>query len=228
MHPKTNKGMEINKEKIEEIFNEWNKRAFNNELPTPTFEVMTTKSMLGQYSWKKRNNSVCHKIRISNYYDRTENGFTNTIVHEMLHYYIRFKNIKDTSSHGRIWKQMAKDLNKRFRTLQIQRCSELQGSVSENVLERKRTAKKRIVAIGMGNDGEYYGSIIPEKNFDYFKPIYKNWKFLTNLHFIEHYDDGTTMKLPIVRTRGRVKRITKDEFNDLLKTKESELLSCMR
>ena len=209
--------MQLTETKLKEIFNEWNEKAFEGKLPIPNFKLTTTKRMLGSYTLSNR------LISVSVFYDRTENEFVNTIVHEMLHYYIHYFNIKDTSAHGRVWKRMANDLNKRFPELSIARCGTHSHVVNKNLLELKGGAKKRIVFVGKGKNGNYYGSIIPEKNLNRFHRIYTNWSFLSNIHFIEHYDNEVIMALPTVRTRGAIKRISKDDFDDLMKTKEREI-----
>ena len=35
-------------------------------------------------------------------------------IHEMIHYYIHFNGIKDTSAHGKVFRQMMNDINQRF------------------------------------------------------------------------------------------------------------------
>lgn len=210
--------MQLTETKLKEIFNEWNEKAFEGKLPTPNFKLTTTKRILGSYTLSKR------LISISVFYDHTENEFVNTIVHEMLHYYIHYFRIKDTSVHGRVWKRMANDLNKRFPELSIARCGTCSHVVNKSLLEGKRSTKKRIVFIGKGKDGNYYASIIPKKNLNHFRKVYTNWSFLSNIHFIEHYDNEVMLTLPTVRTRGAIKRISKESFDDFLNTRESEFL----
>ena len=195
--------MEINRNKIEEIFNVWNKKAFNNELPTPYFEVMTTKSLLGQYTQKNIRGEKYHIIRVSNFYNRSEQEYTNTVVHEMLHFYIDFKGIKDTSSHGKIWKKMAQDLNKRFRTLQIERCGQLQGGINENVLEQKRIAKSQYVAIGKTISGKYVGGIIPKNKVNAIFDRWKKWNIIKEAHLVyAEKNDAFLETLPQGRKRA--------------------------
>ena len=211
------KNMELTERKLKDLFNEWNERAFEGKLPTPKLKITTTKSCFGMYTHSSRT------ISISVFYDRTEEEFINTIVHEMLHYYIHFFNIKDTSSHGKVWKKMANDLNKRFPVLSISRCGTCAHVVNKNLLELKGGAKKRILYLCVGSDGNHYSSIIPEKNLNRFKRIYSTWSFPKEGHFIEHFDNEVTLRLPTVRTSGRIRRITEQEYNSLLETKIREI-----
>ena len=90
---------------IERQFDKWNDTIFGGELPRPTFELIQTKRHLGQFHWRKiGTDKMGYSIRISVFYDRPLEAYVDTIVHEMLHFYIKYNGIKDTSSHGRIWK----------------------------------------------------------------------------------------------------------------------------
>ena len=39
----------------------------------------------------------------------------NVVVHEMIHYYIHYNNIQDTSAHGAVFRKMMNDINTRFK-----------------------------------------------------------------------------------------------------------------
>ena len=75
---------------IERQFDKWNDTIFGGELPRPTFELMQTKRTLGQFKWRKiGTDKMGYSIRISVFYDRPLESYVDTIVHEMLHFYIK-------------------------------------------------------------------------------------------------------------------------------------------
>lgn len=103
---------------IENAFEKYNKKYFNGTLVKPSFVIMHKKrvfgtfnrtlkydELFGEYRWK-------FTISISDYYERSEFEFNNTIIHEMIHQYIRQNNLKDTSTHGRIFKSECERINK--------------------------------------------------------------------------------------------------------------------
>lgn len=101
---------------IEEKFKQYNKEYFNNELPTPTFMLFHPKTTLGQFESTQRLDPLAnayHKyiIRMSTYYDRTEHDVDETLIHEMVHFFIDFKGIEDNGSHGKKWKALAEEIN---------------------------------------------------------------------------------------------------------------------
>jgi len=55
-----------------------------------------------------------YAIHISNYYEQTEQEVQNVLLHEMIHYYIAYKALKDTSPHGTLFKGMMNELNCKY------------------------------------------------------------------------------------------------------------------
>ncbi len=87
-------------------FAEYNDRLFAGALPMPKFTLTTAKRRAGftRYSVKKdsKGNKTYSNflIGISVLYDLSEEEFVDTLVHEMIHYYIAYHHIEDTSTHG--------------------------------------------------------------------------------------------------------------------------------
>ena len=172
--------MTITIKEIRDIFAEWNKKAFKGELPEPSFELMRTRSLLGQFCPRKIFGVETYKIRISVYYDRPYESYVDTIVHEMLHFYIRYKGIKDTSSHGREWKRMAKQLSNKF-GLTITRTNPAGGGVSEAVKQKKITSKTKheyVIVCKLNNSHKYGAAVIPVNKLDWYKKQFDNWKLV--------------------------------------------------
>lgn len=53
-------------------------------------------------------------IKVSKYYNREEKDLIDTLVHEMIHCYIAYNHIIDNGKHGREFKRMMEDINKRY------------------------------------------------------------------------------------------------------------------
>ena len=110
--------MQVTTEILKSWFNEFNRNYFGSALPEPAFAVGKARTQLGAmaYKWKSVmgfRKYYGYTIRISNYYDAGEEQFKNVLLHEMIHYYIVFKGIKDTSSHGVVFRRMMASLNAR-------------------------------------------------------------------------------------------------------------------
>ena len=204
---------------IEEQFNIWNKKVFNNELPVPHFELMQTRRLLGQFCQRKVMGEKTYKIRISVFYDRPFEAYIDTIVHEMLHYYICYMGIKDTSSHGREWKRLAKQISNKF-NLTITRTNEAGGGASEAVIEKKneKRIKHEYVFVCKMRDGHYGAAVAPPTKVYKLEPRFKTWRAVENYKIVKA-PWAETFYLRHLRTACGVGYITKDAYNDLLKHK---------
>ena len=105
---------------IKQKFNEFNRQMFGGKLPPIPIEMSDAKTFLGKCVFKQRRNSsgkleyYDFKLRINTRADLPEQEVEDTLIHEMIHYYIHFNGIKDTSTHGKVFRQMMNDINQRF------------------------------------------------------------------------------------------------------------------
>lgn len=207
---------------IKKEFEKWNGIIFNNELPIPSFELMQTKRTLGQFKWRKIGlDKVGYTIRISVFYDRPFEYYVDTIVHEMLHYYIKYKGIKDTSSHGREWKRMAAKIS-REHNLTITRTNPAGGCASDAVIEKhesKRVGKYEYVFVCKMRDGYHYGAgVVPSSKVHLFVPGFRNWRAVENFKVVKA-PWSETYHLRHLRSRVGVGYIPKADYETLLNNK---------
>lgn len=215
--------MTITLSEIATQFDKWNEKIFKGELPKPHFELMQTKRMLGQFMWRKIGyNTTAYTIRISTFYDRPMANYIDTIVHEMLHYYIKYKGIKDTSSHGRVWKDMAAKISKKY-NLTITRTNPAGGGISNAVFEKKaesKVAKFEYVFLCKlkGLSHKYGASVCPSKNINKFVPRFKGWAAIEDFKVVKA-PWNQTYALKHMRTATSVGFITKEAYDELSKNK---------
>ena len=205
---------------IKKEFKVWNKKAFKNELPEPSFELMNTKRLLGQFCPRMiGDNCYGYKIRISTFYDRPYNDFIDTLVHEMLHYYIRYKDINDTSSHGRVWKSMAADLNKKF-GLNIKRTGSC-GKISEDILEKKAKGKTKYeyAFICKLKDGRYGAAVLPVNKLTYYTNRLRQSKVIESMRIVSA-PWNETYPLKHLRSSATIKIISRDRYEELSQHKD--------
>ena len=58
--------------------------------------------------------NVDFQIRLSSEFDLTAEEWEDVIIHEMIHLYIASGNMKDSSSHGRIFRTMMNEINSKY------------------------------------------------------------------------------------------------------------------
>lgn len=100
-------------------FKQYNADYFADELPLPRFVLNKARTRLGSMGCKRVRRIFGwaysdFTISISTYYDCTEREYQTTLLHEMIHYYITYKRIPDTSSHGRVFREMMARLNNEY------------------------------------------------------------------------------------------------------------------
>lgn len=101
-------------------FYDCNDKYFDGKLPTPKFGLIHKTSMLGWFGYRKNKKKNCSKepleykiIKMSDCYDFDEKDFIEIMVHEMIHYYIAWNQIKDTGDHGTMFMKMANELREK-------------------------------------------------------------------------------------------------------------------
>ena len=105
---------------IESRFDEFNGLIFGGKLPRVPVALSHAASYVGLCTFKTRRRpfrSPEHydfKLRISTRFDLPEAELEDTIIHEMIHYHIRLNGIRDTSAHGKVFRQMMDNINRRY------------------------------------------------------------------------------------------------------------------
>lgn len=179
----------LSKKKIEEAFNLYNQLYFNNSLKPIPFKVGRTTSERGCFCYHydlKNKQMIPLYIKISNKGFVSIKTFRNTMVHEMLHYYVhciighsdfqwnqaisylRYGQKKkalaalestDETCHNGKWYELAKEMNEKYPELTIKRWS-------------------------FGSNGIY-----ERDKESYFKKIRDKYNLLKNSHLISTLDE---------------------------------------
>lgn len=93
---------------VKRKFDEFNRLCFGGELPSLPMRLSNSRSAFGLFVHPRRYPASaprgvgeCH-MRISTRFDLPERDVEDTIIHEMIHYYIWYRRITDTSAHGKV------------------------------------------------------------------------------------------------------------------------------
>ena len=87
---------------IQHKFNEFNRLFFASQLPPLPIRLSSSKAFLGKLSFSKRTSLFRtqeyynFKIHINTRVDLPQEEIEDTLIHEMIHYYIHLNRIEDT------------------------------------------------------------------------------------------------------------------------------------
>ena len=108
-------------EYLEERFDTFNVMCFDGALPRIPIKLSRARGFVGRlqyrtvHDWRRR---IVGRdgfvIRISTRFDLPEAEIEDTLIHEMIHYWIAWKGIKDTSTHGRAFRAKMKEINELY------------------------------------------------------------------------------------------------------------------
>ena len=105
---------------IQHKFDEYNTLCFGGKLQPLPLRLSRARTYLGQVACKRRRTlrGTWHYydfvFRISTLIDLPEREVEDTILHEMIHYYILSNQLQDSSTHGRLFTSMMREINRRF------------------------------------------------------------------------------------------------------------------
>ena len=104
---------------LRQAFEHYNNLIFDGKLPVPKLKWSRAKTRLGQMACKRktswgRTKFYDFSISVSNYYKLTTEQIDDVLIHEMIHYSIAYTGLKDTSSHGIVFRGMMDKINRTF------------------------------------------------------------------------------------------------------------------
>lgn len=108
--------MEITISYIKHKFEEFNQQMFAGKLPMLPIKLSDAKTFLGVCTYKKRigKDGKVEKydfaLRVNTRIELSEDEIEDTIIHEMIHYYIGYNQLEDTSAHGAIFQQVMNEV----------------------------------------------------------------------------------------------------------------------
>lgn len=98
-------------EYIQAHFDAYNKQFFGGQLPTQPIKLSHAKGFLGKVTFVRRRQWLFGPyrnehfvLRINVKIDLPEEVIEDTILHEMIHYYIGVNQWKDSSTHGELFR----------------------------------------------------------------------------------------------------------------------------
>lgn len=192
--------MQIDIQWLRNNFRQFNNQYFDGVLPTPRFYIGRSRTRLGSLSYKKAGGGTSFCLSLSNYYDQTEYQFRNVLLHEMIHLSIAASGLKDTSSHGVVFRGMMARLNREGWNISV--TTPMRGT--PKAYTGSDTIIKNYLVLAIETmDGKYFLSSVNPK---FAKTLNRRLKFVREVSHFAWYttNDRQFEDWPKVRSlRGR-------------------------
>jgi len=207
--------MQVTKEWMEKWFTEFNHDYFDDRLSLPRLVLSKSRTRLGSMACKRKvqmfHSHLCdYAIHLSNYYDLSERQFQNVLLHEMIHYFISYTGLKDTSPHGVVFRRMMDDLNRKYgweisvmtSTKNVKKAGEIPQDKTYLVLAMEMKNGRRFLSVVNPRSARQL-----ERQMHLVSDLERHdWHLSQNPYFFG---------FPAVRTL-RARRLGKDEYNRLI------------
>ncbi len=192
---------------LRSLFYVLNRDYFGSDLPEPRFILTRSRTILGQFCCKRKpfgRGTKDHTIKVSTYYDITEETLRDIVAHEMIHYNLELNNIRDSSPHGWMFRWEMARLN--AAGLNISICTD----TSQWKAAGRFHKRERLVMALTSSDGKYMLTVVNPK---YSQTISRLARDCPNIATWQWFstDDDRFASFSVVRSlRGRF--VPKEEF----------------
>ncbi|MCR4860295.1 MAG: SprT-like domain-containing protein [Bacteroidales bacterium] len=140
---------------LEERFDTFNRMCFEGALPRIPIRLSKARGYVGRLQYRPVRNWLGKVvgyedlvIRISTRFDLPEAEVEDTLIHEMIHAWITSGGLKDSSTHGRLFRAKMKEINEKYgRHLTISHKS------TPEELDRDTRIRTHIVCVSSLSDG---------------------------------------------------------------------------
>ena len=208
-----NYALRITHYELEQWFQQFNHDYFHDKLPMPRLKRSKSKTRLGSFACRRKltwrgYQPVDFSIRISTYYQMTERQVQNVLLHEMIHYYIAYMRLRDTSAHGTVFRQLMDELNRKGWEITVSTKTKGWETTVPPV------EKKRIVLAMKTSDGKYFLSVVNPKYVSRLEQQIKRVPTIVEHAWIESSDDRFRNYPQVRSLRGR--RVSRSEYEAIV------------
>lgn len=205
-------------EYVEREFFKFNKKIFGGTLEPLPIKLSSARTFLGKLCYSRKRYLFCGTkygdfvLVISDKRDMDEDLLQDTIIHEMIHYYILSNQMKDSSAHGVIFRKMMNDINARYG-----RNVTISHRASNEERENDTEVRKHLICISEFEDGRVGITLAAQtKVFFLWHEIPKfpgvkdcRWYMSQNPYF-NRFRRSTTVKIYLVENVDEVKMQLQD------------------
>lgn len=140
---------------LQQQFDLWNTRCFEGLLPAVPIQLSRARTYRGQLAYKRRRKlfggweAYDYVLRISIRMDMPEDEVVDTLIHEMIHLYIATQRLKDSSTHGSVFRKVMQAINQ-----QHHRHITISHHRTQEEMDADRQQRMHLVGVSTLDDGK--------------------------------------------------------------------------
>lgn len=209
---------------VKQSFDKYNSLIFNGELPTVEIRLSRGERFLGKMEYRRIYGPFgrlrrCEDfvMRITSVKDLEPDALDDVIIHEMIHYFIAWKGIRDTSAHGKVFRQMMAEINSRFK-----RHITISVKNSNGACSNCKPHRERIICISKLQDGQLGVTVCSKTRVQQIKRLLPRYYHILGMSWYASSEQYFS-RFP----RSNTPKIYKADQAELLKALESEVSNSM-
>ena len=161
--------MTLTTDLLAQWFARFNSQYFHSSLPCPTLALSKARTRFGYLKcvsarrWLLSKPKRTYSIHISTYYDCTEHAYQTVLLHEMIHYYISYHGLKDSSAHGPLFRKMMEEINRHGWHISVS--TSAAGLEVSEPMKRRRRGRCLLLLVTTHDDKTYLSAVTPGAAF---------------------------------------------------------------
>ncbi|MBQ0005923.1 MAG: SprT-like domain-containing protein [Alistipes sp.] len=208
---------------IQKTFDRFNALCFEGKLPSVPIILTKAGTFLGKMEYKTRRDffgfKISHygfRLKISIGFDLPEDVMEDVVLHEMIHYYIAFCGIRDSSAHGNAFRRIMETVNRQYgRHVSVSH----RGPQEQNLVRGENSEfKKHYICVSTFVDGNVGVTVCASNKITDINRLLPRCYKLKNMEWYVSLDSFFN-RFPRSRT-PKIYRITADELSERLKDAE--------
>lgn len=140
---------------IASSFQKFNSLVFGDSLPVPKFTLTRARTFQGKLVYRRKNTFAgvkCYdfEIRVSTLFDLDLREWEDVVIHEMIHLHVASSGLRDSSSHGPVFRKIMADINRRHgRNITVS------GHATDEQRNADRQVRAHYLCVAKFSDGRF-------------------------------------------------------------------------
>lgn len=208
---------------VKRSFDYFNELCFEGVLPEVPIVLVKARTFLGKMEYRRKRDffgniisNYDYRLKISTSFDLPQAELEDIVIHEMIHYYIAYRNIPDSSVHGQTFRRIMQAINTKYSRHITVRHISLPGQKGTGVTQGTSAEyRKHYICVSTFPDGKHGLTVCAStKIFELYRLLPRYYK-ITKMQWYASIDPFFN-RFPCSRT-PKIYKITEEDLSEHLK-----------